>query len=315
MKLKKMGNKTEQFMFLGVVFYLIAGASYLFTRDLILLFNFIYIGTVVIFGLAFYSRLQNNKKEKARRFIQFFVGMYMVIVVGYVWEENIQLESFIINLLAIIGGDVGAFATASILHYLIAKTIGVSIIGRNWCGWACWFPAILNLFPYKESKGRIRKLEFIPYVNLIATILISCYIYYNEYNYGNYKSNIRVFIFTSLGIYYTIGIVMTLLLKDNRAICKYFCAVPIIQKIFMPLSIFYIKLDKDRCIDCKLCEKVCSMDVNITKYRDEGLNVTAKSCIQCRKCVESCPKKALSIKANLKRGKTREFINYKSTDK
>lgn len=295
---------------LGLFFYVIALLTYFVTRDAYILGNFIYIGTVIIIGLKIYYRPGIKYKNIARSFIQFGVGMYMLVVITLILRENVQLEAFLINILAILGGNIAAFTTASVMHYFVAKTIGVIAIGRNWCGWACWYPAIFELFPYRKSKGRHRKLQIIPYITLCITILLAVSIFFNSNLREKYNIHVIGITLISAAVYYIIGVILIFVTKDNRAICKYFCPVPIIQKIFMPISLFYIKTNINKCIDCKKCEKQCGMDINITKYIANNQNVTAPSCIQCRKCVESCKMGALTIGFGLKKGKSKEYINY-----
>jgi len=52
---------------------------------------------------------------------------------------------------------------------------------------------------------------------------------------------------------------------------------------------YLLKLEKEKCINCKKCEKVCPMQLKITQ--DD-----AKSdCIKCGRCVTACPKDALQF--------------------
>lgn len=52
-----------------------------------------------------------------------------------------------------------------------------------------------------------------------------------------------------------------------------------------------LDIDIDRCVKCKLCEKVCpSGSICIDK-----LSVDSKSCIQCAHCVAVCPKQAIKV--------------------
>ena len=295
----------------GLVFYLFAITLYWLTKEWVLLFNFMYIGTISSVGLILYGYLPNQKKDYARNFVQFFIGMYMVIVVAFLWRENIQIESFFINILMLLGGNLGVLFTASILHYFVAKTIGVTLMGRHWCGWACWYPALFDLFPFKKSVGRIKKLEYLPYINLAISLSLSLLLVSDSHLMELYSTQIVMFMSCSIGLYYLIGLVFTLIFKDNRALCKYFCPVPIVQKIFMPKSIFYIKTNKEKCVECKLCNRSCGMDIKVNEYAKCGENVTSKDCIMCRKCIKSCRYDALSVEVGRKRGRTKEYINYK----
>lgn len=51
--------------------------------------------------------------------------------------------------------------------------------------------------------------------------------------------------------------------------------------------------DKEKCIKCKLCEKVCPVKNTISVSNCFSINYA--SCIFCGNCVENCPKKALHI--------------------
>jgi formate hydrogenlyase subunit 6/NADH:ubiquinone oxidoreductase subunit I len=50
-----------------------------------------------------------------------------------------------------------------------------------------------------------------------------------------------------------------------------------------------LKLDKEKCISCKKCEKICPMQLKI--LQDD----TKPDCIKCERCVDVCPKNALKF--------------------
>ncbi len=50
-----------------------------------------------------------------------------------------------------------------------------------------------------------------------------------------------------------------------------------------------LKLTKEKCINCKKCEKVCPMQL---KVREDDAK---PDCIKCGRCVNSCPKNALQF--------------------
>ncbi len=52
---------------------------------------------------------------------------------------------------------------------------------------------------------------------------------------------------------------------------------------------YRLKMAHESCVDCKLCEKVCPMELEV---RDIGNN---PDCIKCGRCVEKCPNDSLSF--------------------
>ncbi len=92
-------------------------------------------------------------------------------------------------------------------------------------------------------------------------------------------------------VYYAVGIALAFLMKDNRAFCKYICPVTVFLKPMSYFALFRVKCDKEKCISCGKCKKVCPMDVDVTDNSPKRQNGT--ECILCMECVKNCPKNAL----------------------
>lgn len=92
-------------------------------------------------------------------------------------------------------------------------------------------------------------------------------------------------------LYYAVGIGLAFAFKDNRAFCEYVCPITVFLK---PMSYFFflrIKCDKQKCVFCGKCRRVCPMNVDVTDNSRRRKNGT--ECILCMECVKACPKKAL----------------------
>ena len=119
------------------IFEAIAITLWLTKDNLFYLFNFSYIGISISLGLFLYIK----KVKNARRVVQFLVGTYMLVYLGLISNENMQIEGFWYYLFT------GVFEAATI-HYAVAKILGPLIFGRGWCGYACWTAMILDLLPW-----------------------------------------------------------------------------------------------------------------------------------------------------------------------
>lgn len=75
---------------LFMVFEVIAVVLWLIRDNLFYLLNFTYIGGCIALGTAFFAA----GKKYARRFVQFAVGSYMLIYLGLISQENMQIEGF-----------------------------------------------------------------------------------------------------------------------------------------------------------------------------------------------------------------------------
>ena len=74
-------------------FWAIAIVFWRTTGNIFLLFNFGYIGTAVGVGIGLYIILPKKKKPSGRRFAQLLIGIYMLVFLGIIKKENMQLEN------------------------------------------------------------------------------------------------------------------------------------------------------------------------------------------------------------------------------
>lgn len=272
-------NKWYIPLFFWLIFETVAVVLWLTKDNLFYLFNFSYIGTAIALGLFLFQR----KYKHARRVVQLLVGLYMLLYLGLICNENMQIEGFWYYLFT------GVFEAATI-HYAVAKIFGPLIFGRGWCGYACWTAMILDFLPYKVPQNpRKEKLGIIRYFTFATSLIFVAAIFLLH------VSNLEWIMFWCFlignALYYAVGIALAVAFKDNRAFCKYICPITVFLKPMSYFSLIRVKCDQDKCISCGKCKRVCPMDVDVTDNSRKRKNGT--ECILCMECVKSCPKKAL----------------------
>jgi polyferredoxin len=261
-----------------LIFETVAVTLWLTKDNLFYLFNFSYIGISISLGLFLFVR----KYPYARRIVQLLVGSYMLVYLGLICNENMQIEGFWYYLFT------GVFEAATI-HYAVAKIFGPLIFGRGWCGFACWTAMVLDFLPYKTPGGDRKNIGWIRYITFAGSLVFVAALFLSHV--GNIeKIMFRAFIIGNL-LYYVVGIALAYVFKDNRAFCKYICPITVFLKPMSYFSLLRIKCDKSKCISCGKCERACPMNVKITDNSRKRENGT--ECILCMECKRACPKDAL----------------------
>ena len=262
-------------------FEAIAVTLWLAKDNLFYLFNFTYIGGSLALGMLLYIR----RWKYARHVVQFLVGGYMLVYLGVICRENMQIEGFWYYLFS------GVFE-AAVIHYAVAKIFGPLLFGRGWCGYACWTAMVLDLLPYKESQQPGKKrLGWIRYALFAGSLLFVGALF--VFDVVGKEQILWISFLAGNALYYAVGIALAFAFRDNRAFCKYICPVTVFLKPASYFSLLRVKCDEEKCVSCGKCRKVCPMNVNPSANSRKRENAT--ECILCLRCVEECPKKALKL--------------------
>ena len=260
------------------IFETIAVVLWLTKDNIFYLFNFSYIGISIALGMFLFIR----QHKHARRVVQLLVGTYMLVYLGLISRENMQIEGFWYYLFT------GVFEAATI-HYAVAKIFGPLIFGRGWCGYACWTAMVLDFLPYKVPESPRKKLGWIRYITFAASLIFVAGLFLA--GAGNIEKIMFWAFIVGNVLYYAVGIALAFAFRDNRAFCKYICPITVFLKPMSYFSRMRIKCDKEKCVSCGKCRKVCPMNVDMTDNSRKRENGT--ECILCMECTKVCPKKAL----------------------
>ncbi len=74
-----------------------------------------------------------------------------------------------------------------------------------------------------------------------------------------------------------------------RPFCKYICPLGATYALFNRISLYRLRVDTDKCVNCNACAKVCKMGIDPIKTPNNA------ECIRCGDCARTCPKDALHL--------------------
>ena len=190
-----------------------------------------------------------------------------------------------------------------------------ALMGRFVCGWLCPFGLIQDLlykipFPRKlrtfKGDRLLRKLKYV--VLLFFVILLPMFLvdvlgqgapYFCKLicPVGTLEGGIPLVLLNksmhgALGWLYAwknVLLLFTVFLSIliYRPFCKYICPLGAVYSVFNPISVFRYRIDREKCVGCDACAKVCKMQVNPAETPN------SPECIRCGKCVQQCPTNAI----------------------
>ena len=189
------------------------------------------------------------------------------------------------------------------------------MFGRWICGWLCPFGLLQDLLhkiktPKLKKNRFTRVLSFFKYVVVALFVVILPLIYmlwdfplpaFCKYicpagtvggAFGLLINPNNEGMFEMLGPLFTWKFVLSISIIVGavfiyRIFCRFLCPLGALYGLFNKFSLFGIKLEKDKCINCGKCISVCKMDIH---------HVGDMECINCGECISSCPTKAITYK-------------------
>ncbi len=266
-----------------------------------------FIFALITSGSMLAYALKKKKRVRARYFSMAVMGSAIFLGVGVMGRMNFNVEGFAF---AVMGGFTGGI----VIHFMMAKILGPLIFNRNWCGWACWTVAVLDLLPYKKPEPNRRELMPLRYVHYAVSLVLAGILFYGagysifhgEENHHLNMASMYWFL-AGNGLYYLAGVLLALLFRDNRAFCKYLCPVTVYLKGGATLSLLRIRGDKDSCTDCGLCSRTCPMGIDVAGYHFKNKRVVSSECVMCLNCISVCPEGSLKASVGLDLAEPTEF--------
>ncbi|WP_022764508.1 4Fe-4S binding protein [Butyrivibrio sp. XPD2006] len=202
-----------------------------------------------------------------------------------------------------------------VVGYLAA--IGL-LVGRFICGWLCLFGLIeelLYMIPTPKIKipqKADKVLRYLKYVFLLVFVFGLPFFYRSELGTGDpffckyicpvgtLEAGVPLVLLdsslkTAIGALFRwkVAILVGCILASvfiYRPFCKYVCPLGAFYSLFQKVSLLKMSFNKDACVNCGTCARICKMNVDPMK------NPNSAECIRCGECVKACPSSALRFK-------------------
>lgn len=207
----------------------------------------------------------------------------------------------------VIMGTIQGIIVGGLLIY-IALFVSSLFFGRAFCGWLCPAGGIqeyCSMVVKKSPKStKLKKLKYIFWIPLIIVLIIAV-VKAGGLNQIDilFQSKINIPEVQEYIIYYAGVAIITILAltAGKRAGCLYICwlapfmivGTKIKEKIKYPS--LYLKTDAQKCINCEICSKKCTISIDVAKRMNKKV-ISDTECIMCGECVDACPKKAINYK-------------------
>ena len=190
------------------------------------------------------------------------------------------------------------------------------LLGRFICGFLCpfgWFQELLHKIPSpKLSTKKLKPLRYLKYAVLLVMVVLLPLLAVNELGMGDpffckylcpqgvLEGAIPLSL-TNAGIRAALGklftwkacILLAVIVGSvvfYRPFCKWLCPLGAFYALFNRVSLFQMKVDKNKCISCGKCARACKMDVDVTKTPNHT------ECIRCGMCIRACPTNAICFR-------------------
>lgn len=187
--------------------------------------------------------------------------------------------------------SIGGLWYPKIGYFLLIVFVALMTIspfrGRWFCGNLCPRGSFNDFWIGKISlKKKIPELFSNLWLRSIVFILMIGFMIFRIINTKGAVNKIGM-VFVTMCIITTLISVLFGIFINPRTWCT-FCPMGTLQRAFGG-NRYQLRFDRSKCVDCGICNKVCPMGLSVNKISKKP------DCIKCWRCIESCPKKALSV--------------------
>ena len=258
----------------------------------ILSLKFILGGLVALAGLIILGTTKINRNIRALLMCVVFV-LFGVLVIMH---QPSPLRAVVDPVTALMTGSAITLKKTTALFFIG----GLSVIGAKlFCGWVCPFGALQEIvnripapsgkkikLPFNISNGIRISIFVISFIMVLATGT-------DLYTYHNILNPFELFDWHfELVLAVLVGAVLVASIFVYRPFCYLVCPVGLLTWLLEYVSIFRVRLLREKCNDCKKC--ILKSPCPSVKAIMDG-DTLRPDCYACGVCIDECPKDALAF--------------------
>jgi ferredoxin-type protein NapH len=186
-------------------------------------------------------------------------------------------------------------------------------IGRAFCSYVCPYGGLQMIIDFCAKKP-LKEVSWLKKTKHVIGILwLGAIVIILAKNIGNFKIDLLYLTEKFISVdniqkfigYLVIVVLLSILpiFLGKRATCRYICPMSILNilgtKIKNKINLTSLNLysNKDNCVGCKKCNKVCPMSLDVSTMVKTD-NMENMECILCGECVKTCNSKAITREYN-----------------
>lgn len=200
-------------------------------------------------------------------------------------DNVIRILFFVVFIVLMIKGKMMLLLALYVLSLFIALAFG-----RVYCGYVCPMNTLMKPTERLSKKLKLQTDKFpkwlrsgnFTWLALVLSILIMLFAK------RILHKNIPILL-----IWLLVAVLVTLRYKAE-VFHNLICPFSPLQKIFGRFARYSERVEKEKCIGCKICEKDCPSGAIKVKEEDKKAEIRTELCFQCRNCEKACPTDAIN---------------------
>ena len=252
-------------------------------------------GFIALLGLVLLKTVKIN--QNTRTILMCFTFLLFGVLV--IMREPSPLRAVVDTLTSMLTGSMIPYKKLTMFLFIS----GLSIIGSKlFCGWVCPFGALQEIVN-KVSVSFKSKLSFKITNSIRASLFIISSIMVLTIGSDLFEYRIlnpfELFEWEfGLILAFLIGVILIASIFVYRPYCYIICPVGFLTWLLEYLSIFRMRVDRNKCDDCKICisKSPCPAIKSILNN-----DIVRPDCYSCGICIEACPKDALEFRLGEKK--------------